>query len=48
VEHNNQPAAAAREKATMYQLTQLAAARHHQRLTHAEQQRRVSRRGKSH
>ena len=39
VEHNNKPATAAREKATMYQLTQLASDRHRRRLAAAEQQR---------
>jgi len=39
VEHNNRPATVAREKATMYQLTQLADNRQRQRLAHAEQQR---------
>jgi hypothetical protein len=39
VEHNNKPATVAREKATMYQLTQVAADRQRQRLAHAGQQR---------
>jgi hypothetical protein len=39
VEHNNKPATAAREKATMYQLTQLADDQQGERLAHPEQQR---------
>ena len=39
VEHNGKPATAAKERATMYQLTQLAADRHRQQLAAAEQQR---------
>jgi len=36
VKHNNQPATARTEKATTYQLTQLAAGQHRQRLAEAQ------------